>query len=158
MQNLASHKGVHAFVVDILLRAQVGMGCSGDARFCVSTREICICWQSIITCRNKSYRIPPFTIQPSTCLEQEIQKPSGGNSEKERRAVNKLRKPHRRLFHSPVTKPQPPDGRMPMAYREQLFSVHGHAGRTTRMDSGASGYGRELCATMYISHYQRITA
>ena len=134
----------------------IGMGRTGDARFCVSTREICICWQSIIACRNQTYRIPPFTIQPSIYLEQEIQKPSGVKALKERRAVNKTRKPHRRLFHSPVTKPQPPDGRVPMAYREQLFSVHGHAGRTTRMYSDASGYGRELCAIMYISHYQYI--
>ena len=91
-------------------------------------------------------------------LEQEIQKPSGVKALKERRAVNKTRKPHWRLFHSPVTKPPPPDGRMPLAYREQLFSVHGHAGRTTRMYSDVSGYGRERCVIMYISHYQRITA
>ena len=157
-QDFASLLGVHAVIASGILNECIGMGRTGDARFCVSTREICICWQSIITCRNKSYRIPPFTIQPSTCLEQEIQNPSGVKALKERRAVNKTRKPHWRLFHSPVTKPPPPDGRMPLAYREQLFSVHGHAGRTTRMDSGASGYGRELCATMYISHYQRITA
>ena len=139
------------------MHAQVGMGCSGDARFCVSTGGICVCWQNIIAWRNQTYRIPPFTIQPAICFTEEKRKLYRGNSEKERTVCIKLRKPHRRLFHNPVTKPPPPDGRMPLAYREQLFSVHEHAERTTRMYSDASVYGREWCAIMYISHYQYIT-
>ena len=36
-QNLASHKGVYAFVVCDVLFAGVAIGWTGDARFCVST-------------------------------------------------------------------------------------------------------------------------
>ena len=36
-QNLASHKGVYAIIVSILLNECIDMGRTGDARFCVST-------------------------------------------------------------------------------------------------------------------------
>ena len=47
-QDFASLLGAYAVIASGLLNGGIGMGRTGDARFCVSTREICVYWQNII--------------------------------------------------------------------------------------------------------------
>ena len=43
-------RGRNAYVFSVLWHAHVGMGCSGDARFCVSTLVECIYGKSVTSC------------------------------------------------------------------------------------------------------------
>ena len=47
-QDFASHKGLYAAIVSGLLNRCIGVGRTGDARFCVSTGGICCYCQRII--------------------------------------------------------------------------------------------------------------
>ena len=47
-QNFASHEGVYAVIASGLLNGCIGMGWTGDARFCVSTGGICCYCQRFI--------------------------------------------------------------------------------------------------------------